>query len=357
MPKVSVIVPIYKVEKYLKRCIESIINQSLEDIEIILVDDGSPDDSGNIADEYAQIDKRIIVIHKENGGIASARKAALDVAAGDYIACVDSDDWIHKDMCKVLYKEAVKNNSDIVMCNYIRVDDNGKIVGPKQKEIENLNISIDHIGIKEFFRKYFYTGIWGHNVWNRLYKTSVIRNNQINYDSEERWGEDVLFNLYFLCFTKKITIINQSLYYYFVRPGSLERTPSKIRHIQLLRLTNKHYSFVSKKRLNDHYKDEIFICILLTYLFNGLQLSYKSGMEIKEIANFYKGLRSDAYFMKVFKDIGFIKGNSIFIRASNMKFISSIKFKLISIFFTLGCYNLVAKLTIMNAGKKYNINV
>lgn len=103
-PEISIIVPVYNVEKYLKRCIDSILNQSFENFELILVDDGSTDNSGKIVDEYEGIDKRIRVIHKQNGGQGSARNRGLDIAKGNYIGFVDSDDWIHRDMYKCMYK-------------------------------------------------------------------------------------------------------------------------------------------------------------------------------------------------------------------------------------------------------------
>ena len=104
MSKISVIVPVYNVEKFIKRCLDSIINQTMRDLEIILVNDGSTDNSGKICDEYAQLDNRITVIHKENGGLSSARNTGLDVATGEWIAFVDSDDYIEKNMYEVLYE-------------------------------------------------------------------------------------------------------------------------------------------------------------------------------------------------------------------------------------------------------------
>ena len=113
---VSVIVPIYKVEKYLGKCVDSIINQTYKNLEIILVDDGSPDNSGKICDEYAKKDNRIKVIHKENGGLSSARNAGLDVATGEFIAFVDSDDRIHLDFVEKLYRAIKEENADIASC-------------------------------------------------------------------------------------------------------------------------------------------------------------------------------------------------------------------------------------------------
>ena len=114
---VSVIVPIYKVEKYLNKCVDSIINQSYKNLEIILVDDGSPDKCGEICDKYAEKDSRVKVIHKENGGLSDARNAGIDIAKGDYLLFVDSDDWITSNICEVLIKNANDNLSDIIACN------------------------------------------------------------------------------------------------------------------------------------------------------------------------------------------------------------------------------------------------
>lgn len=121
MPIISVIVPVYKVEKYLERCVSSLINQSLEDMEIILVDDGSPDQSGALCERLQEKDERILVIHKKNGGLSSARNAGMKVARGKYIGFVDSDDDVELDMFQVMVAVAELNNADFVMSDYIRV--------------------------------------------------------------------------------------------------------------------------------------------------------------------------------------------------------------------------------------------
>ena len=115
-PKISIIVPIYNVEKYLPKCIDSIINQTLENIEIILVNDGSTDSCAEIIESYANKDNRIKVIHKKNGGQSSARNMGLDIAKGEYIGFVDSDDWLHYDMYENMYKSIKKVNSDLCVC-------------------------------------------------------------------------------------------------------------------------------------------------------------------------------------------------------------------------------------------------
>ena len=116
---ISVIVPVYRVEKYLKRCVDSILQQTYENIEIILVDDGSPDQSGKICDDIARIDSRVRVIHKKNGGLSSARNAALEIINGDYVSFVDSDDLIHPQMFELLLNKMLENNSDVV-CTGLR---------------------------------------------------------------------------------------------------------------------------------------------------------------------------------------------------------------------------------------------
>ena len=126
-PLLSIIVPVYNVEKYIERCIKSILNQSFTNFELILVDDGSPDNCGKICDEYKKKDSRIKVIHKKNGGLSDARNAGIERAKGEYIAFVDSDDFINKYMYEILYKNAKKWDADISICNFKMVCENDRI--------------------------------------------------------------------------------------------------------------------------------------------------------------------------------------------------------------------------------------
>jgi glycosyltransferase involved in cell wall biosynthesis len=116
MCEISIIVPVYDVEKYLKKCVDSILNQTFKDFELILVDDGSPDNSGAICDQYAEKDSRVRVIHKENGGLSDARNAGIEVARGKYLGFVDSDDFVNEDMYKQLYTSIIENNADLSIC-------------------------------------------------------------------------------------------------------------------------------------------------------------------------------------------------------------------------------------------------
>ena len=221
-PLVSIIVPIYNVEPYLKKCIDSIINQTLTNIEIILVNDGSTDNCGKIIDEYAKKDNRVIALHKENGGQASARNMGLDIASGKYIGFVDSDDWIEPDMYESLYNKINKTNSDICICGRRAYTEEGRLSNEinLQDEIIDFNKDNDKKHILDKFL-YSYTVV----VWNKLYKNEIINNNHIRFEDVNYVGsEDALFNYCVLSNTKRITSINHIYYNQLSREGSTART-------------------------------------------------------------------------------------------------------------------------------------
>lgn len=223
MPKVSVIVPVYNTEEYLEECIKSLLNQTLRDIEIILVDDGSPDNCPEMCDEWAKKDNRISVIHKENGGLSSARNAALDICEGEYIGFVDSDDFVEPTMFEELCNSAVKNNSDISICalsTFYKGESVEKLL-PFDKEVykgkeitecflvpllgDNPNEKVQ--GLEGF-------------VCRQLFKRETIEN--IRFKPEgEYFAEDVMFDfdIYPLC--KTISVVNKPLYFYRYNGDSL----------------------------------------------------------------------------------------------------------------------------------------
>ena len=205
--KISVIVPIYNVEKYLNRCLDSIINQTYKNLEIILVDDGSPDNCGKICDEYAKKDNRIKVIHKENGGLSSARNAGLDIATGDYIGFVDSDDWIELDMYEYLLNICVKYNSDISRCGFVYNDEDCY-------KDENIRIVEYENALIDFINGHIEEGI----VCNKLYKKNIFKNLRFK---ENIIFEDVLMNYYVFKLGVKIVVSRCSKYHYFRRVDSI----------------------------------------------------------------------------------------------------------------------------------------
>lgn len=212
MPLISVIVPIYNAEKFLHYCIDSILNQSFVDFEILLVNDGSTDNSGKICDKYAEKDTRVKVIHKQNGGVSSARNAGIEAAQGEYICFVDSDDYLESNYLKELIETKKKYpDFDNVWCGFQTVEDyynNNK----KAYDVERDNdySFSDLNSIMDLFEKWFVQ-----MPWNKLYKTKTIVENSIVFPPELSLGEDYIFNLRYLdCTNGKIVVINKPLYDY-----------------------------------------------------------------------------------------------------------------------------------------------
>lgn len=203
-PLVSITVPIYKVQKDLPRCLDSLINQTLENIEIILVDDGSPDQCGNICDEYAAKDHRIKVIHKENGGLASARQAGLELCSGIYYTVCDGDDWVEADIYEKLYNKAVAEDADIVLSNYYNDYPDGRQIASKSYSYTTQEQYIEDL---MFHRAPV-------NTWCKLFKLSTIKERNISYQEGINMGEDSLFLFKLLLKPLKIYTVNEAFYHY-----------------------------------------------------------------------------------------------------------------------------------------------
>lgn len=215
-PLISVIVPIYNVEKYLEKCIESIVNQSYKNLEIILINDGSPDSSKEICEKYRQIDSRIVLINKKNGGLSSARNAGLKNATGEIIVCVDSDDWINKDMIQVMYQNLEKYNADLSVCNFEIKDASGKSDIKKfteQIEILNKEQAMQYAILPEKFYGF---------AWNKMYRRSILKD--MLYDESIRKGEDSPFTCQYISRCEKIVYQDIPLYYYRQDTVSISRS-------------------------------------------------------------------------------------------------------------------------------------
>lgn len=225
--KVSIIVPVYKVEPYIHRCMNSLINQTLKDIEIILVDDESPDNCGNTCDEYSKKDQRIKVIHKKNQGLGMARNSGIEIATGEYIAFVDSDDYISLDIYDKLYSKAILESADTCFCSYNWVDVNGNI--KKDNMLPDKNIYIGDAIIKDFLINMLGSKPssaedrnFGISVWRAIYSRDIIINNNIRFCSErELISEDIIFHIDYLIYSKKVTIVKEALYNYCQNNKSL----------------------------------------------------------------------------------------------------------------------------------------
>jgi len=220
MPLISIIIPIYNVEKYLETCIDSVLTQTFTDFECILVNDGSPDNSPKICDEYAKKDERIKVIHKENGGLSSARNAGLDVALGEWIGFVDSDDWVDPEMFNVLYQNAIKHDADVSICGVMRVSEGREIIQPMDKRDLNVVLTPKETLLLMFHWKSFMDG---YSV-NKLFKKRVIKKKNLRFSETVRYMEDVLFCYDVFKNVDKVHYTSQPYYFYRQRKSSITQT-------------------------------------------------------------------------------------------------------------------------------------
>lgn len=214
---ISVIVPVYNVEKYIEKCLESIINQTYRNIEIILVDDGSTDNSGKICDDYAKKYSNITVIHKLNGGLSDARNAGMKIAKGEFICFFDSDDWVEIDILEKAYNKLYENKSDVVIWGFSKdfVDDNENTYKNILSIPFNCNINKEELNYQKLLNDEI-QAIIGY-AWNKLYKTKFIREYNMQFSKGISLVEDIIFNAYYLSIIKKISFLPYSGTHYVQR--------------------------------------------------------------------------------------------------------------------------------------------
>ena len=286
MEKISIIVPVYKVEKYLDRCVESIVNQTYKNLEIILVDDGSPDNCPQMCDEWAKKDSRIKVIHKQNGGLSTARNAGLDISTGKYIQFVDSDDFLELNACEVLLKNIVETNADLVVGNVNFIT--------KRKKNVKLNSFVTTNKV-EFMKIMLNKKIF--NVaWNKLYKKSLIKE-QFSLDVR-KYGEDFLFNCDYLFNCNILSFCSEIVYNYFVSlPGAITHTYSKLCFINHCKLCD----YIDDKLIS-YYKNDIkyFKCLKYYFIFSAILNIVKADkLKYKEKRKKVKEIKNTSYFKSI----------------------------------------------------------
>lgn len=268
---ISIIVPIYNVEKYLNRCVESIIRQSYTNLEIILIDDGSTDNCYEICIQYKKKDKRIKVIHQQNEGLSSARNTGVANAKGDYISFVDSDDWIHPDFIRNLYYTMKKNNSQIVECLAIPIS---------TYFIDDNNIEFDCLENQEFngeecFNEFIKGKFFKQTVWNKLYKKEVLEDllfevGKIHED--EYWTYQVFDK------AKKVSYVNYIGYYYFQRNDSIMGRKFSIKNMDGFEARCERLAFVKKNHQNLIQIELLNFSLTCIYYYN---LIFNSDLNIK----------------------------------------------------------------------------
>ena len=240
MPKVSIIVPVYNVEKYIEKCLQTLINQTLKDIEIIVVNDGSTDNSKNIINEYASNFPSLIKCYdKENGGLSDARNYGMQFASGDYIAFLDSDDYVELDMYEKMYKKAIEENSDMVECDFIweypdkKVIDKGIVYGNKKDMITYARVV----------------------AWNKLIRRELIEKANVMYPKGLRY-EDIEFFYKMVPYYNKVSFIKEPLVHYIQRESSISNVQNE-RTKEIFDVLDNSISYYKEKNLYDEYKVEL----------------------------------------------------------------------------------------------------
>ena len=251
--KLSIIVPVYGVEKYIDKCLNSLVKQSLKEIEIIVVNDGTKDNSQKIIDKYVKkYPDKIKSYIKENGGQGSARNYGLEKANGEYIGYVDSDDFVEKDMYKKLYNKAKENNYDIVVCgNYnVSEDYQNKNI---DTFINNYNTDLENI----FFGKMA--------VWNKIYKRDILIKNKLEF-KEKVWYEDLAFTLKAIMNSNTFAFIDEPLYDYLIREGSTMNNSNVQRNLEILDAFNDILSYIKHNKKEEYFSKIEFLAIDHIYI-------------------------------------------------------------------------------------------
>jgi len=251
--KVSVIIPVYNVEEYIDKCLKSLINQTLKEIEIIVVNDGSPDNSQKIIDKYVKkYPEKVKSFIKENGGQGSARNYGLLQANGEYIAYVDSDDCVETNMLEEMYNKAISNNSDIVVCGNNVVSMNGEIIKVEPAVIYNdSNLDI-------LFGKMA--------VWNKIYKKELLLKNKIEF-RQKVWYEDIDFSVKILFDSLNVSFVDKPFYNYLLRPGSTMNNSNIKRNLELnLAFDEMINYFKNNNTYEKNYEKLEFLCLYHMYI-------------------------------------------------------------------------------------------
>lgn len=237
---ISVIIPVYGVEAYLERCIKSVLSQTYKNLEIILVDDGSPDGCPRICDAWAQRDDRIRVIHKKNGGLSDARNAGISVASGEYIGFIDSDDWIHPQMYEKLYHIMLKEKGEIAACAFQKV----KGINEELMNEKRLDGQVFCYDTEEAMKRLITEQGLEQVVWNKLYKKELLEGISFAYG---KYNEDEFWTYQIVARAKKVVTISYVGYFYYQRSNSIIGTEYSLKRLDGLEGKGQRQEFIDQK--------------------------------------------------------------------------------------------------------------
>lgn len=303
---ISIVVPVYNVEKYLKRCLESILSQTMKNLEIILVDDGSTDQSGIICDEYAKKDSRIKVVHKKNGGLSSARNAGLAIAQGEYVGFVDSDDDIENIMYERMYETIEIENVDFVMSDYIRIPENGEIY------LKTLEIKKGRYDRNDIREKIFPQLIMGEDleygpllsVCHCMYRTEFLRKYDLRFDEEVRWSEDNIFSAFVGYYADSFYYLKgEGFYHYYNNSGTIT-TSYRSGSWDVYCTMNQHLHQFFDKAEDYDFQRQLKLHMIF-YACNCLGQVKASGETFRKQVNMRKDIMNSPCLKESFQDFAF----------------------------------------------------
>lgn len=285
---VTIVIPVYNVEKYIRKCIESLQSQTYSNIEMIVVNDGTKDNSLNIVKEMATFDNRIKIISQENQGLSMARNTGIQNANGEYICFVDSDDFVHKDYVKLLLENVIENDADIGVCDFWYIDETGKTWSRKEKK-KKVYSNIE--AIKDILTNEQDTEVM---TWNKLYKTSLFRDNSI-YFPKGKLHEDnfTTYKLYY--YANKIVLKPDKLYYYLQRKTSIMGKKFNTRRLDILQAVEETKKFIQDKEIE--LKQEIEFYKLMTQI-NLLNNMIRDGFKQTERYQMVEKIKKDKAIYK-----------------------------------------------------------
>jgi glycosyltransferase involved in cell wall biosynthesis len=249
-PKISVIVPVYNVAVYLEKCVNSILNQTLNEFELILIDDGSTDKSGIMCDDFALLDSRIKVVHKKNGGLSDARNSGLAISTSDFVMFVDSDDWIEEDMLAYLYSLIIISGSDIAQCGFTKVYKD-EVIDVKTKEIT----TVTYTDTEKILRNFFLGEDISSVMWDKIYSRNIIKD--LRFPIGQTLEDHYLLSDIFVR-TKSITLSTAVKYYYLQRDNSIMKKERSLKH-----MTSSFLAYKNRIKVSENFKSDYLVSLSL----------------------------------------------------------------------------------------------
>lgn len=303
MPKISIIAPVYGVEKYIDQFLESIRNQTFKDLEVILVDDGSPDRCPEILDRFAESDERYRVIHQKNGGVSVARNTGIAAATGEYIYIVDSDDWLTPDAVELLCNKMDETGADIVYGDYILEKEDGALmqqcfsnefVTENAETIRTLQFAIPtnnhplNVSADEFSELRHFGGA----PWRYMVRTAIIQDNELKYDPYVRGlGDDILFSLHLFEHIKKVAYMQKPIYHYRLMQASYSQG-YKANYLESVQLIFDRLEDFLEKYHKDEFIRSAYYARVLLYLDQGMQRYFKNTQNPADAKERYRELKA-----------------------------------------------------------------